>query len=281
MDNAIAQIEKILGASVKRVSSSSGGAAASGATASDVKCKSLFLSFCLVFFLLFLDWFHDLGWGTTAAAPVSLTGVSISTKNGVDLARISVHKRAQSLLIGGGGAVAKRLQETYDVRVRIPGPDESSTEVTVQGAGDAVRRALAEIAQLLGVTELTSQPFVTASFTVSRGAHGAIIGSGGSTLQNLEKTHRCRITVPKKTDNSDVVTAEGTSADLAKLKTAIEALVQTQVPMSVGAASEEKKSAAFTKIDLKVCCVPMCLLAPSDIDCHRLLCGGGGADGER
>jgi hypothetical protein len=95
IESAIAQVEKILGSSVKRVS---GSAATATAVQSDSKSAP-----------------------TNAAPAINTLGLNITTMNGVDLARIQVSKKVQHLLIGTKGATCKRIQDMCDVRLRIPG----------------------------------------------------------------------------------------------------------------------------------------------------------------
>ncbi len=123
-----------------------------------------------------------------------------------------------------------------------------------------VSRACAEIAHLLNVKSLTSQPLVTAHFYIAKQSHGAIIGSGGTTLQSLQSKSNTFITIPKKDDPNagDVVTVEGTQTDINTLKPLVEAILQVAVvvkyPTSSGSGGGDQKNnnkMTLQKIDLK------------------------------
>ncbi len=91
IEAAIKQIESIVGApNVKRLTADEKSAPATTATAAG------------------------------PAPPISMSGLTVQSQNGVDLVRLQISKRVQHLLIGTKGATAKRLQESCDVRIRIP-----------------------------------------------------------------------------------------------------------------------------------------------------------------
>lgn len=122
-----------------------------------------------------------------------------------------VPKKSHFNLIGKGGSTVKLLQEDFKVKVNIPRKEDESTIVTISGQESDCEACHKEIEHILGFSVGTS-PLEVVVLDIPKNKHGAILGSGGSTIKSLQEKTGVTITVPGKNETSSSVTLEGTSS---------------------------------------------------------------------
>jgi len=148
------------------------------------------------------------------------------------LLKLYVPKSAHGAIIGRGAANIKRLEQDYNVRVRVPRADELSEIVTVQSMAGAAANATAkvkkEIEDVVGY-EVGTEPLITANFDINPSKYGLIIGKSGSTLRQLQAECGCGITVPR--DNPGPVQVCGSAANLKKAETAFSRVLGESIRM--------------------------------------------------
>ena len=121
---------------------------------------------------------------------------------------LQVPKSFHPTIIGHGGTTIKQLQATHSCDIHVPARDSPSSAVLLTGTPQAIESAHRAIDQLLGFRTST-EPLVTASFTLSSRYYGQLIGPGGQTLKSLEAESGCDVNVPGRDSGSEVVTVQG------------------------------------------------------------------------
>lgn len=128
-------------------------------------------------------------------------------------------------MIGRGGSNVKGLQEDFNVRVNIPRKEDNSSQITVTGSLESdILACKDEIEHQLGY-DIGEEPFGQLVLDIPKNKHGIILGSGGSTIRDLEQKTGCNINVPGRDEKTSHVTLEGTSKGLSHLQELIEDLI--------------------------------------------------------
>lgn len=159
-----------------------------------------------------------------------------------------IPKKAHADIIGARGSVINQLQADTGCRIQIPRDDESR-EVVIEGSVEQIAACKAEMEKVLG-WPIGDQALSLAIVQVPGPLKGRIIGSGGSTIKQLEREFMCNIGMPR--DRADErVELEGPADKLDALMQAIEerigqllSVVQRVDPASDGTAGQLPKSLA-------------------------------------
>ena len=110
-------------------------------------------------------------------------------------------------LIGQKGADIREFQDTYDVRLDIPKPDEEKDFILIRGVAtkiEAAKDALKE--KMPQLEDGVSKSFVM-KVTVPHQHHSALIGSRGAVVNKLRELYDVRLDFPK--DEADEITLTG------------------------------------------------------------------------
>ena len=121
---------------------------------------------------------------------------------------LQIPKSFHPTIIGRGGETIRQLQATHGCDIHVPARDSPSNAVLLTGSPQSIQAAHRAINQLLHFTASTD-PLLTASFTLSGRYYGQLIGPGGQTLKSLEGETGSSITIPGRDSGSEVVSVQG------------------------------------------------------------------------
>jgi polyribonucleotide nucleotidyltransferase len=128
---------------------------------------------------------------------------------------IQVPKNKHSALIGRGGSVIRDIEQQSGANVKIPPrDDQAATGVTLQGTPEQIAAAITQITSILGFAPSTT-PLATKQLRIDASRYGQLIGPRGATLRQLEQSSGASIDVPRRGDDSDLVSVSGSDTQLA------------------------------------------------------------------
>ena len=128
-------------------------------------------------------------------------------------------------IVGRGGATIKRLEQNHRVNIVVGSKEQSVDHIVIEGAASDVEACRTEIASLLSF-DLQRGPLHIYHFEVPKNKYGAIIGSGGSNLKEIEEISKAEVTVPPRgAPDSEKVTAMGSQAACQRAHEKINALL--------------------------------------------------------
>jgi len=164
--------------------------------------------------------------------------------------KLQIPKRRHYELIGKGGSTVKQLQQSYNVKIDIPGRDEQSNEITITGNPDNFPKLQSEIESILGI-KISKDPLTIMYLDIPLQHHGALIGKGGSNLHELERKFGISVNIPRKDDVNTFVVVEGAEKDLIAAVEDIEASLKIKVstskkPPALGPPNTKSTSSATT-----------------------------------
>lgn len=126
---------------------------------------------------------------------------------------IDVPSKYHSLLIGPGGSTRREIIEkaggSFDDSIDVPPAGSSSTQVSVRGHKKAVQKIIKQIKDIVDAQEKQK----SIEIPIPLDQHGAIIGRGGLTKQEIEYEFNVSINIPRKGSKKP----DGTADDLIKI----------------------------------------------------------------
>jgi len=134
-----------------------------------------------------------------------------------------VPKRSHFNLIGRNGSNVRGLQDDFNVKINIPRKEDNSSKITITGDDKDIDSCREEIEIQLGYN-IGETEFGSMVLDVPKNKHGYILGSGGSTIRELEQKTGCNIVVPDRNSKTSHVTLEGPPNQLGLLHGKIEDL---------------------------------------------------------
>ncbi|KAF7634001.1 hypothetical protein Mgra_00006630 [Meloidogyne graminicola] len=134
-------------------------------------------------------------------------------------------------IIGKSGSVVNKLKEDYDVQIFVPNESLQSDQVRLEGRKENVEKVREFIADVVGKQQKRQQkiannaqnnakdkgqPHSTVRLEIPREYYSFIIGKQGSKLHQLEQKFHCRIYMPNRDDESDVIRIVGPNDSIAE-----------------------------------------------------------------
>eukprot|EP00045_Choanoeca_perplexa_P012430 m.135649 g.135649 ORF g.135649 m.135649 type:complete len:1214 (+) comp16001_c0_seq1:180-3821(+) len=110
-------------------------------------------------------------------------------------------------LIGQKGADIREFQQTYDVRLDIPKPEEGKDFITIRGVASKIEAAKAALKEKMPQLEDGVSKSFVMKVTVPNQHHSALIGARGAVVNKLREQYDVRLDFPK--DNGDEITLTG------------------------------------------------------------------------
>ncbi|KAJ9465457.1 Mitochondrial cardiolipin hydrolase [Diplonema papillatum] len=127
------------------------------------------------------------------------------------------------LIIGKEGETVKRLSAAHNIQIVVSPPDRPSNVVVIEGAPAAIDATVKELEDILHF-DFPEGSLSVYSLEIPGHKVGVVIGKGGMTLRDIERTCRCTVTIPPR-DKPGPITLEGTAkaceAGLQKIKATI------------------------------------------------------------
>jgi len=113
--------------------------------------------------------------------------------------------KERPILVGKGGVNITKLQRGTGARINLPKENEGK-EVTIVGLPAACKKAREAIETLLveGYSTVTHENFVRGEVEVPVEQYPVLIGKGGQTITQIQKSTGCRINIPNKEAGQNV-----------------------------------------------------------------------------
>lgn len=126
---------------------------------------------------------------------------------------VEVDSKYHSLLIGPGGSTRREIIEkaggSFDDGIDVPPAGSDSTQVSVRGHRKVVQKIIKQIKDIVETQEKQK----SVEIPIPLDQHGAIIGRGGLTKQEIEYEFNVSINIPRKGSKKP----DGTADDLIKI----------------------------------------------------------------
>lgn len=149
---------------------------------------------------------------------------------------VVVPTRLHGVVIGPGGSNIKAIQQKTGCKINMPDRDSDSERVTVVGPAAGVVAAIEAINQLVkdGFSSLTHENYVKDSVSVPGNSISTLIGSGGSTIKELQRRSGAKINIPSgASGNIIIVGLVGEASQVSAARAEILALLKPPEPIPV------------------------------------------------
>jgi len=143
-----------------------------------------------------------------------------------------VHPSAFPDLIGGQGAIIRKMKEALKVEVNIPpvpknAPPNKKYPVTIAGAKADSERAKEVIESIVKYYhhEITHEGLQHIEMEIDPWSYSYIIGTKGSELRHIQKNYDVRVYIPREHSVNEHVVVVGSQRDCDRAKAYIEKLL--------------------------------------------------------
>jgi transcription antitermination factor NusA-like protein len=122
-------------------------------------------------------------------------------------AEIEVDQKYHRHIIGKSGANVNRLKEETGVSIKIPGDDQQSNVIRIEGSPEGVARAKLELLDMVSKMENEKKRDII----IDHRFHRTMIGQQGSKIREIRElfNDEVQITIPDSSKQSDVVSLRG------------------------------------------------------------------------
>lgn len=153
------------------------------------------------------------------------------TQPGTVDTQVFIPDNKRGIVIGSKGANIKMLQEKLSVKINFP-EKGSEDNVAIVGESKNVKACEAAIKQLMeqGYCAITHENYMQVHVEVARDMLKNLIGTGGSVIKGLQKTHNVQINIPESSDAVVVVTLLGEPEGIAGCRAQMDVLLAPPAP---------------------------------------------------
>jgi transcription antitermination factor NusA-like protein len=128
-------------------------------------------------------------------------------------AEIDVDQKYHRHIIGRAGANVTRIKNDTGVQIRIPGDQEPSNIIRIEGSPEGVATAKQELLDMVHKMENEK----SRDILIEQRFHKSMIGAAGGKIKEIrDKFNQVQITFPESARKSDVVSLRGPKADVDK-----------------------------------------------------------------
>ncbi|CAJ0957494.1 unnamed protein product, partial [Mesorhabditis belari] len=144
--------------------------------------------------------------GEVKTAQTTLTDEVNRLVKEMTVEKVKVHPTLHRHVIGRGGSLISKIKDETGVLINIPNESTNSDEITIEGKKDGVKKAVAEIRQIVSKIENEK----SRDIIIEQRFHKLIIGQKGGEIQKLRQQYPTVVfSLPEANKKSDVINLRG------------------------------------------------------------------------